>query len=80
MAVPDFQHREPSGYVSGFTAHDSLDTQGYTQQYTGYSGHTPQFYHNDEARRFCVASPERKEPVLLNDVSTKKMLSRKSRK
>ena len=39
--VPDFQHREPSGYVRGFTAHDRLHTQGYPQQYIGYSGQTP---------------------------------------
>ena len=54
VAVPDFQHREPSGYVRDFTAHNRLDTQGYQQQYTGYSGHTPQFYHGDEAPRFGV--------------------------
>ena len=71
VAVPDFQHREPSGYVRIFTAHDRLDTQGYPQQDTGYSGHTPQFYHYDEAPRFGVpfASPGRREPVMLSDVS-----------
>ena len=79
VAVPEFQHREPSGYVRGFTAHDRLDTKGYPQQYAGYSGHILHFYHNDEAQRFGVpfASPESSEPVMLSDVSPQRRKQKK---
>ena len=68
--------------MRGFTAHDRLDTQGYPQQDTGYSGHTPQFYHYDEAPRFGVpfASPGRREPVMLSDVSPQRRKQKESDK
>ena len=75
-----FPERAQERLFTGRSCHYLQDPRDMeAQQYTGYSGYTPQFYHNDEAPRFGVpfASPGRREPVMLSDVSPQRRKQKK---